>query len=127
QGTNQSTGIPLPYIPALHSQHELKWTFKTGKNSMLNHPYATIQLEVHFAQKRVDEFETPTPGVVLLNSTVGTQLKVGKQNWTLFIGGKNLTNRSYFDHLNRLKPMGIHNMGLNATVGVLIPIGLYEK
>jgi len=126
-GTNISTGTPLPFIPALHSQHDLKWVMKTGKHSVIENPWLEAGVEIHYAQKRVDIFETETPGYVLLNASVGTMLKVQHQNWTLFISGKNLTNAKYFDHLSRLKEVGIYNMGRNITVGVMIPIGVYEK
>ncbi len=125
-GTNATTGVPLPFIPALHSQHELKWNIKPGRNSIFQNPWAEAGIEIHYAQNRVDSFETATPGYVLINASVGTGLKVKKQHWTLFLSGKNLANTKYFDHLSRLKPLGIYNMGRNVTLGVMIPFGLYE-
>ncbi|MEI6682039.1 MAG: TonB-dependent receptor [Bacteroidota bacterium] len=125
-GINASTKIPLPFIPALHSQHDLKWVAKTGKKSVLQAPWVEAGIEIHYAQKRIDTFETETPGYVLLNASLGAGIKVQKQHWTLFISGKNLTDVKYYDHLSRLKPLGIYNMGRNITVGLLIPFGLYE-
>jgi len=126
-GTNESTGIPLPLIPPLHSIHELKWTFTTSKRSIFHGPYASVSAEINYAQSRVDTFETPTPGYFLLNASIGSRLHVQNQVWTLFISGKNLTNTKYFDHLSRLKEIGIYNMGWNVTFGVVIPFGLYSK
>lgn len=125
-GQNLSTGVPLPLIPALHLQNEIKWTFKTQKNNPLKQPYIQVEMETHFAQDRIDEFETTTPGYVLLNASIGTKLKVQKQTWTLFISGDNLTDVKYYDHLSRLKQVGIYNMGRNVTVGLVIPVGIYS-
>jgi iron complex outermembrane recepter protein len=126
-GTNESRGTPLPLIPPLHSFHELKWTFKTSKKSIITGPYVSVSAEINYAQKRIDTFETPTPGYFLLNASMGSRFRVQNQVWTFFISGKNLTNTKYFDHLSRLKEIGIYNMGLNVTFGVIIPFGLYSK
>jgi iron complex outermembrane recepter protein len=126
-GSNVSVGTPLPLIPPLHSIHELKWIFTTSKRSIFHGPYISVSAEINYAQNRVDTFETPTPGYFLLNAAMGSQLRVQNQTWTFFISGKNLTNTKYFDHLSRLKEIGIYNMGMNITFGVVIPFGLYSK
>lgn len=123
---NRSTGVPLPFIPPLHTTHALKWTFQTGKNSAVRNPFLQAELELHFRQGRVDSFETPTDGYYLLNASAGMNLRVAAQQWTLFLGGKNLTNVKYYDHLSRLKEVGIYNMGINITVGLIIPFGLLK-
>jgi len=125
--TNESTGIPLPYIPALHTMHDLKWTIKTPKSFILKQPYIETCVEIHFGQYRTDTFETVTPGYVLLNASIGTNIKVKKQLYTVFISGKNLTNTTYYDHMSRLKPLGVYNMGWNVAFGLIIPFGIYEK
>jgi len=126
-GSNLSTGVPLPFIPALHLNDQVKWTFKTRKTSALRNPYIQLELETHFAQDRIDVFETDSPGYVLLNFNVGTNLKVGNQTWTLYISGKNVTDEKYYDHLSRLKEVGIYNMGQRITFGLVIPFGIYHK
>ncbi len=126
-GGNLSTGIPLPYIPALHLTDQVKWTFKTGKNSTLINPYVQLELETHFRQDRIDIFETVTPGYVLLNFNAGTRLKVQNQMWTIYISGTNLFDTKYYDHLSRLKEVGIYNMGRRITFGLVIPFGIYQN
>ena len=126
-GGNLSTGIPLPYIPALHLTDQVKWTFKTGKSSAFKSPYAQLELETHFNQERIDVFETDSPGYVLLNFSVGTKLKVQSQTWTMFVTGTNLLDTKYYDHLSRLKDVGIYNMGRRITIGLVIPFGLYHS
>ncbi|MEI8006269.1 MAG: TonB-dependent receptor [Bacteroidota bacterium] len=126
-GGNLSTGIPLPFIPALHLTDQVKWTFKTRKTSVLKQPYIQLEMETHFAQDRIDEFETTSPGYVLLNFNVGTKLRVQNQSWTFYISGKNVTDVKYYDHLSRLKEVGIYNMGRRITFGLVIPFGIYHK
>jgi iron complex outermembrane receptor protein len=104
----------------------VKWTFKTQKTSALKQPYIQLELETHFAQNRIDVFETDTPGYVLLNFNVGTKLKVQKQMWTFYISGTNMVNTKYYDHLSRLKEVGIYNMGRRITFGLVMPFGLYK-
>jgi iron complex outermembrane recepter protein len=125
-GTNETISTPLPYIPALHSVHKLRWTFHSGAQSRLSAPYVEIGGQIHFAQDRVDTFETPTPGYFLLDASAGTKLRIAKQLWTLFISGSNLTNQTYFDHLSRLKDVGVHNPGWGLTFGLVIPFGIDE-
>jgi iron complex outermembrane receptor protein len=126
-GTNVTTAAPLPFIPALHTVHDLKYTFKTPKNGTLVSPYISVGAEIHFAQNRIDTFETPTPGYFQLDAEAGTRLRVQNQTWMIFVAGKNLTNTKFFDHLSRLKEVGIYNPGWNVTIGVVIPFGVYEE
>ncbi|MCX6284526.1 MAG: TonB-dependent receptor [Bacteroidetes bacterium] len=126
-GGNITTSIPLPFIPALHLTDQVKWTFKTRKTSALKQPYIQLELESHFAQDRIDEFETVTPGYVLFNFNIGTKIKVQNQTWTLYISGKNVTVVKYYDHLSRLQEFGIYNMGRRITFGLVIPFGIYNR
>jgi iron complex outermembrane receptor protein len=126
-GTNESTGTPLPFIPALHSVHKLRWTFDTGNKSRLTGPYIEIGGQIHAAQDRTDTFETHTPGYFLLDASVGTRLRIARQLCTFFISGSNLTNDRYFDHLSRLKEVGVYNPGWGVTVGFVVPVGIWEQ
>jgi len=126
-GGNLSSGIPLPFIPGLHLTDQLKWTFKIQKASALINPYIQAELETHFTQNRIDISETVTPGYVLLNFNIGTKLKVQNQILTFFISGTNLLDKRYYDHLSRLKEIGIYNMGRRITFGLVIPFGIYEN
>ncbi|MFZ4520369.1 MAG: TonB-dependent receptor [Bacteroidales bacterium] len=126
-GTNESTSTPLPFIPALHTVHKLRWNFETAKTNKFSAPYIEIGGQVHFAQNRIDTFETPTPGYFLLDASAGTRLHVANQFWTIFISGTNLLNTTYYDHMSRLKELGVRNPGWGITVGVVIPVGMYER
>jgi iron complex outermembrane receptor protein len=107
--------------------HDIRWTYKTHKTSWLNSPYLEGGLEIHFGQYDVDDFETYTSGYVLINASIGATLKVQKQLWTVYISGKNLADVKYYDHLSRLKYVGIYNMGRNITFGLILPFGIYNQ
>lgn len=126
-GTNVSTGIPLPWIPAFHTVHKLRWTFESSVHGRLTGSYVEIGGQFHARQDRIDTFETPTSGCFLADASVGTKLKVAKQQWTIFLSGSILTNQTYYNHLSRLKPYGVHEMGWSLTAGIVIPFGIWEK
>ena len=46
----------------------------------------------------------------------------GRRAATISIIADNLTDAVYFDHLSRLKYVGVHNPGRNVTVKLEIPI-----
>jgi len=126
-GTNISTKIPLPFIPALYSKHALKWDIISNKKSV----FTNISIRGGFIhtweQNRFDSFETKTGAYTLYNISLNSDLKVGKQKLTIFINGENITNVKYFDHLNRFKILNIYNIGRNITFGVFIPFENHEK
>ena len=124
EGINQELDQPLPYIPPLKTDIELQYTFKTKKNSRASEPYVKVATENVFAQKKVDEFETPTNGYVLLNAGLGATIRVSKQRLLIFIAAKNLLNKNYYNHLSSLKDKGIHDMGRNFMFGLQVPFGL---
>lgn len=126
-GTNISEGMPLPYIPATRTQHSLRWNITTGKRSRITMPYLELGGKFYFRQTRVDPFETMSPGYFLLDASAGCQIRAGSQLCSVFCTATNLTNVLYFDHLNRLRESGIHNPGLNITLGVLIPFKISEQ
>jgi iron complex outermembrane receptor protein len=126
-GTNISTEIPLPFIPAPHSLHELQWTFKTPAKNILKQPYIKIGIGIHLDQNRFDEFETKTDGYTLLSAGIGTNIKIKNQQLIFFISVDNLTNVEYYDHLSRLKEAGIFNMGRNITFGLIVPFGIKKS
>ena len=131
RATNRSTHTALPFIPAAALRNELRFEPKlkgtTGS-------YISIGLDNVFKQTKVDTFELPTSGYTLLNASIGTTLMLGKaQKITLYIAGKNLLNKAYYDHLSRYKPgrlsdedptLGIYNAGRNVTFGLTMPFTL---
>jgi iron complex outermembrane recepter protein len=129
--TNQATNQPLPFIPAavLHNELRFEPAIKGTKKS-----YVSIGLDNVFDQDKVDQFETPTSGYSLLNAGIGTTLKLSKrQDMTLYVSGKNLLDKKYYDHLSRFKPgrldelnpaFGIYNPGRTISFGLNLPFSL---
>ncbi len=95
QGTNQETGNPLPLIPPLQWQSNLRygthgWTFGLG-------------LRGAAAQHRLGEFETPTDGYAVVDADAGYQFVFGAFLHSITLGVDNLFDTSYRNHLSRTK------------------------
>jgi iron complex outermembrane receptor protein len=106
----KSNSDVLPFISPL----SLKQSFNLEFNK------SSFQLEAVFKGKKenVAQFETKTDSYFLLNLSgtydvdfLSNDLKIG---WSI----NNLTDKLYFDHMSRLKTMGIHEMGRNISVGI---------
>jgi iron complex outermembrane receptor protein len=131
RATNQTTHSSLPYIPAAALRNELRFEPKIAGTSG---SYVSVGLDNFFKQTKIDAFELPTAGYSLLNAAIGTTLKLGKvQKMTIYIAGKNLLNKAYYEHLSRFKPgrlsdedptLGIYNAGRSVTFGLTIPFTL---
>jgi iron complex outermembrane receptor protein len=102
----------LPLIPAnkitntIRVEFEKNW-FKKG--------YAFVRLLTYLKQNNISAFETVTPSYALLSTGIGGEFRVFNNVLSLSISGNNLTNRTYVNHLSRLKPDGIFNMGRNVS------------
>lgn len=127
RGQNLETDTPLPFIPAGVWRNEIRLE---PKIKGLKNSYLALGLDQFFSQNRTDTFELGSPAYRLLNASMSTELKLGKQFVRLQITGNNLLNKAYFDHLSRFKPgrldesdpsLGFFNPGRNITFGVFIP------
>jgi len=117
-----SQGEYLPRIPAFNLSNTLKLDLKNWKK--LENSFISLTANTTFAQNFISDFETPTDLYVLLDAKIGTEIKVGKQNIEISIGATNLLNKTYYNHLSRLKADGIYDMGRNLVVSVKIPFGI---
>lgn len=105
----------LPLIPANSISNILRVEFE---NAGLKKGYAFIKLKSTFKQSNISIFETNTNGYNLLSAGLGGDFKLFKNDATISISGSNLTNKTYINHLSRLKPDGIFNMGRNINIGL---------
>ncbi len=112
----------LPRIPAFNLSNTLKVELKNWKK--WENSFISLTANTIFAQNQIADFETPTASYLLLDAKIGTELKVGKQNIEISIGASNLLNKSYYNHLSRLKADGIYDMGRNLVVSVKVPFGI---
>jgi iron complex outermembrane receptor protein len=119
-GQNEQTHVPLPFIPAAHSHHMLRFEFPSGSKTWKN-PYVSASADLVASQNRIDAFETRTPGYALLGLSAGSEVQLSNiLSGKLFISINNLANHSYVDHLNRLKYLGIQNPGRDISFGVIL-------
>jgi len=131
RATNRTTKESLPFIPAATLRNELRFEPKINGTE---HSYLSVGIDNFFKQSKVDGFEQPSSGYTLLNAAIGTTVKLSKtQDITIYVAGKNLLDKAYYDHLSRFKPgrlsdedqtLGIYNQGRNITFGVNIPFTL---
>ena len=76
-----------------------------------------------FRSNRTDDFETKTPGYSLFSVAMGFDFKLAKRYSSFYINGTNILDKAYYDHLSRLKPVNVYNMGRNITIGIIFPFG----
>lgn len=121
------TESDMPLIPAPRLGADLRWEISHDGRT-LNDSYLSFRFDHCFAQ---DHFlpgtETPTEAYTLLGLSAGTDLLIrNRKVASLCIIADNLTDIAYFDHLSRLKYVGLRNPGRNITVKVEIPL-LFER
>ncbi len=104
----------LPLIPANSISNTLRAEFN---NESLKKGYVFLKLKTTFKQNNVSDFETETNNYSLLSAGIGADFKVFKNIASVSISGNNLTDKKYINHLSRLKPDGILNMGRNISIG----------
>ncbi len=123
-GQNEAIDEPLPFIPPMKVVNELKYEIPSKSSKRFQDSYIKIELVSSLTQNRLDLFETKTKGYSLMNVGIGSNLKISKQTAVLFARVSNLFNTSYFDHLSRLKEVGINGTGRNLSIGLMLPIGI---
>ncbi|UKJ07996.1 TonB-dependent receptor [Solitalea lacus] len=123
RGTNNEAKTDLPFIPQAKLINTIRYDFEGKKEAALTDLYASLGVETSFKQDKVDPFETVSNGYTLLNLSIGATIhsKAGKPVVSLFVSGKNLTDKNYIDHLSRFKGIGVSNIGRNITFGITVP------
>jgi iron complex outermembrane recepter protein len=124
----------LPLIPAARLINEVKIdALKKGKT--FRNIYFSAEVDNTFAQKKPFtgyNTETATPSYSLLHLGFGGDIRSkDKTLFRLFAGINNVTDKSYQNHLSRLKyapqnpatgRTGVFNMGRNFSVRLVVPI-----
>lgn len=121
RGTFKSDDMPL--IPAPKVGSEIKWEI-THSGKTLNNCYLSLRGDHHFKQ---DHFlpgtETATSAYTLVGASAHTDILArGKKVAALTLIADNITDQVYFDHLSRLKYVGIRNPGRNITLKLELPL-----
>ena len=102
----------LPLIPANKITNTVRVEFD---NNWFKKGYAFVKLLTYLKQDNISAFETRTPSYSLLSTGIGGEFKVFNNVMSLSVTGNNLTNRTYVNHLSRLKADNIYNMGRNVS------------
>lgn len=105
----------LPLIPANTLSNTVRVEFE---KNWLKEGFAFVKYTSTFDQNNASEFETTTEGFNLLSAGFGGTVKVLGNNLDISIAANNITNERYINHLSRLKPDGILNIGRNISFGL---------
>ena len=104
-------GEALPFIPPLTFNQTFNLNFSTD-----------YSLEIDFIakskQSRVSMFEEETDGYSLLNLSGNWMTSLLGNDLNVFWSIDNVFDKEYYDHLSRLKKIGIPEMGRNISVGL---------
>lgn len=109
-------GKYLPFIPAWKSVSSIR--FEKDLSAKLKSFYAEPELEYIFAQNNAARFETTTTDYVLINVHAGFRAKISGRTFNWGLSCRNLLNKTYTDHLSRLKYYGLYNQGVNFIVSL---------
>ena len=125
----------LPSIPAPKYRLEAKTVFKKMGNSLSN-SFILFALDYYFRQDKIFtafETETPTPHYALLSLGLGTEVNAHKKKkfLSIYFNIDNLLNKTYQNHLSRLKyapinirtgSRGVYNMGRNVSLKLIFKL-----
>ncbi len=124
---NQETDLALPFIPPFHLNSVLSYEFIKKQNGN----WKSLKIKAHFdyfaKQDRIDQFETITDAYALWGGGLSTRFESKNLCIDFYVIANNITNEVYFNHLSRLKDVGISGMGRNLTIGCSIPFGILKN
>ena len=106
----------LPLIPANQWKNNVRIEFESQK--WVKNSYASCFFNYSFKQANINEFETLTPDYLLINFALGGKITIAKKAFHLNLNANNLLDKTYVNHLSRLKTDGINNMGRNIIVNL---------
>ena len=82
------------------------------------------EFEYVFAQNNPAQFETSTTDYGLVHLHTGIITLLGSHTFDWNLSGRNLLNKTYVDHLSRLKYYGFYNQGINFILSVSTNLGV---
>ena len=111
----QDNGDYLPLIPANSLTNVIRVEFNTA---WIKKGFAFVKLRSTFNQNKVSDFETETGDYNVLSAGFGGDFTVFNNTLSINVSGNNLSNKMYINHLSRLKPNVIYNIGRNISLGL---------
>lgn len=114
-----SDGSYIPFMPPIRFNNSLIVNFRKWKK--LEEVFVRFNVVNVLPQMNTAKYELQTNGYMLLNSFAGFSMKIWKLKPEFMIGCNNITNEVYFDHLSRLRALGIPNPGRSIIFNLKIP------
>ncbi len=111
----RDNGEYLPLIPANVLTNTLRFEIEKEGNK---NAFGFLTLRHTFDQENPGVFEQRTGGYSLLSAGLGGTLDFLNNPLELRITGTNLLNKTYLDHLSRLRTDNIANIGRNISFGM---------
>jgi iron complex outermembrane receptor protein len=120
EGITDSKGY-LPFIPAWRSQTSVR--FERNLSHSLRDFFVEPEFEYVFAQDKPAQFETSSPDYGLVHLYSGCSWYVNDHAFVFGLGIRNLLDKTYADHLSRLRYFGINNQGINVVLSLKTTLG----
>lgn len=124
---NQKTELALPFIPPFHLNSLLSYEFIKKQNGNWKSIKIKAQYDYFAKQNRIDQFETITKAYSLVGGGFSARYQSKSTCVDFYLIASNITNQVYFNHLSRLKYVGIAGMGRNLIIGCSIPFGVLKN
>jgi len=121
----QENGDYLPFIPANKIQMELR--AESENLSVFNHAFFAVNSTTAFNQNNAAPDETTTKGYTLIDFSIGADIKVKNQYFSIGISANNIFDMKYIDHLSTLKEVNSYNSGRNVSFSIKIPFRISKK
>ena len=123
RGTNDETTEPLPLMPA--DRLTLGTRLIQPSVGPFRHPYLSMGVKIVADQNRIETYERPTGGYVLLDAGLGADLPFAGREIRIDLRAENLGDTAYRDHLSRYKAYAL-NPGRDISLKLSIPFTLAE-
>lgn len=121
RGIDEEKDLSLSRIPASRLMLGVRLEGKGWRK--ISHPYVEIKSRIVNPQNNVAAFESASPGYTIIDIGLGFDYSLTdalRLKTALVVG--NIFDRSYIDHLNRLKPFGVLNPGRDVALKLFLPI-----
>ena len=109
-------GNNLPLIPANQWKNNIKVEFEYA--DWFKEGFVSAFLNYTFKQNNFGAFETKTNDYFLINLALGGKINYGKTSFNWVVNANNVFDKTYVNHLSRLKVDGINNMGRNIILSL---------
>jgi iron complex outermembrane receptor protein len=120
---NLETSLGLPFTPPPVIQSQLRIELPEAYKS-LDKAFFEISHRYSFAQNRVDRNEKRTPAFQLFDLSLGSTIKIKKQQFIIGFQVQNLFNTAYLQHLSRYRLLNLTEQGRNLVFSLKIPFEL---